>query len=94
MSSSISRTILAAIAVAAALGGIALINPAHKGREDVAFLERLAVTVERAQKIPPDTREYLAKVAGRHEAPLADSQLDLKRQEALVRIKAAMRASE
>ncbi|MCC6778823.1 MAG: hypothetical protein IT537_19720 [Hyphomicrobiales bacterium] len=92
-SSSISGTILAAVLVAVAIAGIALLNPAHNAREDVAFLERLAVTVERAERIPADTRDYLTKVAGRHEAPLADSQLDMKRREALIRIKAAMRAS-
>jgi hypothetical protein len=94
MMSSISRTAFAAIAVASALGGVALLNPAHKGREDVAFLERLAFTVERAQKIPPETRDYLTKVTGRHNAPLADIRLDLKRQEALVRIKTAMRTPD
>lgn len=84
------RLIFGAIALAGAIGGAAALNPGSKAREDVAFLERLASTVERAQVIPPETHEFVAKITARHDARLADARLDLRRRGALVRIRAVM----
>ena len=44
----------------------------NKPNEDVAFLERVASTVERAQVLAPETREYLTALAGRHQSELAN----------------------
>ena len=63
-----------------------------ESNEDVAFLERVASTVERAQVIAPETREYLSKLTSCHQSPLADRELDLRRQMALDRISAAKRS--
>jgi hypothetical protein len=79
------------VALAGAIGGSIAFTPMHKPNEDVAFLERVASTVERAQVIPPESREYLSKLTSRHQSPLASAQLDLRRQGALERI---MRVSE
>ena len=80
-----------AVALVGAIGGSIAFTPIHKPNEDVAFLERVASTVERAQVIAPDSREYLSKLASRHQSPLANAQLDLRRQSALERI---MRATQ
>ena len=80
------------VAVAGAIGGSVAFTPIHKPNEDVAFLERVASTVERAQVITPETREYLSKLTSRHQSSLADLQLDLRRQRALDRISVAKRS--
>jgi hypothetical protein len=79
------------VALAGAIGGSIAFFPMHKPNEDVAFLERVASTVERAQVIAPESREYLSKLTGRHQSPLASAQLDLRRQKAIERI---MRATQ
>lgn len=79
------------VALAGAIGGSIAFVPMHKPHEDVAFLERVAFTVERAQVIAPESREYLSQVTSRHQSPLANGQLDLRRQKALERI---MRATQ
>ena len=80
------------VALAGAIGGSVALTPIHKPNEDVAFLERVASTVERAQVIAPETREFLSKLTSRHQSPLADRELDLRRQMALDRISAAKRS--
>ena len=80
------------VALAGAIGGSIVFIPIHRSNEDVAFLERVASTVERAQVIAPETREYLSKLTSRHQSPLADRELDLRRQMALDRISAAKRS--
>jgi hypothetical protein len=82
------------VALAGAIGGSIAFTPIHKPNEDVAFLERVASTVERAQVIAPETREYLSKLTSRHQSPLADPQLDLRRQKALDRISVAKRSPD
>ena len=79
MTNGIAQVVIG-IALAAAIGGLAALNPGHKPHEDVAYLERLAATVERAKILAPDTREQLSKLTNRYETLLSDAQLDLKRQ--------------
>jgi hypothetical protein len=78
------------IALAAAIGGVAALNPGYKPHEDVAYLERVAATVERAKVLAPETRDQLSKLTSRYETLLSDTQLDLKRQKALGRIRTVM----
>ena len=80
------------VALAGVIGGSIAFTPIHRSNEDVAFLERVASTVERAQVIAPETREFLSKLTSRHQSPLADPELDLRRQMALDRISAAKRS--
>ncbi len=78
------------IALTATIGGVAALTPGSKPHEDVAYLERLAATVERAKVLAPDTRAQLSKLTNRYETLLSDAQLDLKRQKALGRIRTVM----
>ena len=78
------------IVLTAAIGGVAAVKPGYKPHDEVAYLERLAATVERAKVLAPDTREQLSKLTSRYEILLSDSQLDLKRQKALGRIRTVM----
>jgi hypothetical protein len=48
MTNGIAQVVIG-IALAAAIGGVAALNPGNKPHEDVAYLERLAATVERAK---------------------------------------------
>jgi hypothetical protein len=80
------------VALAGAIGASIAFAPINKPNEDVAFLERIASTVERAQVIAPESREYLSKLTSRHQTPLASGQLDLRRQRALERIMRATRS--
>ena len=89
MASGITQLVIGA-ALAAAIVGASALNTRHRPNDDVAFLERLAVTVERAKELAPDTRDYVAGIAGRYEARLSDAQLDLRRQKALGRIMAVV----
>jgi hypothetical protein len=81
--------LLVGLAIAVATGTSLALTPLHRPHEDVAFLERVAVTVERAKVIAPDTRDYLSELTNRHRSTLADGALDAKRQKALARITAA-----
>ena len=56
MTNGIAQVVIG-IALAATIGGVAALNPGNKPHEDVAYLERLAATVERAKVLAPDTRE-------------------------------------
>jgi len=85
MARGITQLVIGAALVAAIVGASAL-NSRHRPNEEVAFLERLAVTVERAQMLAPETRDYVSGIAGRHQSALSDPQLDLRRQKALARI--------
>ena len=78
--------LLVGIAIAVATGTSVALTPIHRPSEDVAFLERVAATVERAKVIAPDTRDYLAGLASRHQSRLADAQLEVRRQKAIERI--------
>jgi hypothetical protein len=89
MTNGIAQVVIG-IALAATIGGVAALNPGNKPHEDVAYLERLAATVERAKVLAPDTREQLSKLTNRYETLLSDAQLDLKRQNALGRIRTVM----
>ena len=76
-----------------AQSAVQLLSPRiHKSNEDVAFLERVASTVERAQVIAPETREYLSKLTSRHQSPLADRGTGPQAAKALDRISAAKRS--
>ena len=55
MTNGIAQVVIG-IALAAAIGGVAALNPGNKPHEEVAYLERLAATVERAKVLAPDTR--------------------------------------
>ena len=70
-----------------------VLTPIQRPQEDVAFLERVAVSVERAKVIAPDTRDYLSELASRHQSRLRDGKLDARRQKALERITAAASAA-
>ena len=85
MTNGIAQVVIG-IALAATIGGVAALNPGNKPHEEVAYLERLAATVERAKVLAPDTRAQLSKLTNRYETLLSDAQLDLKRQKALGRI--------
>jgi hypothetical protein len=85
--------LLVGLIMAAATGTSVALTPIQKPNEDVAFLERVAASVERAQDIAPDTRDYLSELARRHRSALADSKLDLQRRKALERITAAAQSS-
>jgi hypothetical protein len=89
MTNGITQVVIG-ITLTAAIGSVAVLNPGSKPREDVAYLERLAATVERAKILAPDTREQLFKLTNRYETLLSDAQLDLKRQKALGRIRTVM----
>jgi hypothetical protein len=80
--------LLVGIAIAVATGTSVALTPIHRPNEDVAFLERVAATVERAKVIAPDTRDYLSGLTSRHQVRLADGQLDVRRQKAIERITA------
>jgi|SRR5882724_1901281 len=81
--------LLVGLAIAVATGTSVALTPIHRPNEDVAFLERVAATVERAKIIAPDTRDYLSALTSRHQSTLADDGLDLRRQNALARITVA-----
>ena len=81
MARGITQLVVGAALVAAIVG-----SSRHRPNEEVAFLERLAVTVERAQMLAPETRDYVSSIAGRHQSALSDPQLDQRRQKALARI--------
>jgi hypothetical protein len=87
MARGVTQLVIGAALVAAIVGGSAL-NSKHRPNEEVAFLERLAVTVERAQVLAPETRDYVSSIAGKHQSALSDPRLDLRRQKALARITA------
>jgi len=90
MANGITKLIIGA-GIAAAIVGFSPVKPAHKADDDVAFLERLASTVERAKALGPDTRDYVSRVTSSYKTPLSDAQLDLRRQKALARIVAVVR---
>jgi len=81
--------LLVGLAMAVATGTSVALAPIHKPNEDLAFLERVATTAERANVIAPDTRDYLSGLISRHRFTLADHTLDLRRQKAIERITAA-----
>lgn len=81
--------LLVGLAIAVVTGTSVALTPIHRPSEDVAFLERIAATVERAKVIAPDTRDYLSELTNRHRSALADGALDVRRQRALERITAA-----
>jgi hypothetical protein len=82
---------IARLVIGAALAtAIVIFIAPHKPNDDVALLERLASTVERAQTLPPDTRDYVSQVTSRYKTRLSDVQLDLRRQKALARIVAVV----
>jgi hypothetical protein len=81
--------LLVGIAIAVATGTSVALTPIHRPNEDVAFLERVAATVERAKVVAPDTRDYLSGLTSRHQSRLTDGQLDVRRQKAIERITAA-----
>src|SRR5262245_50635339 len=74
------------VALVAAIVASSALNSRQRPSDEVAFLERLAVTVERAQVLAPETRDYVASVASRHQSALSDHRLDRRRQKALARI--------
>jgi hypothetical protein len=78
------------IALVGAIGVSLVFGPVKSPHEEVAFLERIATAVERAQTLPPQTRDQISVLANRHRLPLADQRLELRRQRALERIMAAM----
>ena len=53
MTNGIAQVVIG-IALAAATGGVAALNPGYKPHEDVAYLERVATTVERAKVLAPE----------------------------------------
>ena len=80
------------LALAGMIGGSVALSPVHeRGDENVVFLERVALAVERVEALAPQTREYLFELTSRHQHPLADMRLEHRRQEALERIVVAMR---
>ncbi len=85
--------LLLGLAIAVATGTSVALTPIQRPQEDVAFLERVAVSVERAKVIAPDTRDYLSGLASRHQSRLRDGKLDARRQKALERITAAASAA-
>jgi hypothetical protein len=85
--------LLVGLIMVAATGTSVALTPIQKPNEDVAFLERVAASVERAQDVAPDSRDYLSELARRHRSALADSKLDLRRRKALERITAATNAA-
>jgi hypothetical protein len=93
MANGITQLLIGATLAAAIVGSTAL-NAKHRPNDDVAFLEKLAVTVERAKVLAPDTREYVSGVTSRYQARLSDAQLDLRRQKALARIMTVMRSAD
>ena len=86
--------LLVGLAIAIATGTSVALTPIHKPHDDVVFLERVAVSVERAKVIAPDTRDYLSALASRHRSRLSDGRLDVRRQKALARITAAIQSAD
>jgi hypothetical protein len=89
MANGITQLVVGTVLAAVIVASVAL-NPRHKPNNDVAFLERLASTVERAKVLAPDTRDFVSQVTSRYKTPLWDAELDLRRQEALARIVAVV----
>lgn len=85
--------VVVGVAIAVAIGASVVLTPIHRPKEDVAFLERVAATVERAKVIAPETRDYLSDLTSRHQSQLFNDQLDLRRQKALERIMAVTRSA-
>ena len=83
--------VVVGVAIAVAIGASIALAPLPRPKEDVAFLERVAATVERAKVIAPETRDYLSHLTSRHQSQLFNDQLDLRRQKALERILAVTR---
>jgi hypothetical protein len=86
--------LLVGLAVACAVCLTVALTPVHGPNEDVAFLERVAATVERAEVVAPETRAFLLELARRHRSSLAEPELDLRRREALARITAATQQAD
>ena len=82
------------IALVGAIGASLVCAPVKSPREEVAFLERIAAAVERAQTLPSQTREQISALTDRHRLPLADERLEQRRRKALERIMAAMLPTE
>jgi hypothetical protein len=78
------------IGLVGAIGASLALSPVKRPHEQVAFLERIATAVERAQTLPPQTRDQISALTDRHQLPLADEQLEVRRRKALERIMAAM----
>jgi hypothetical protein len=89
MANGITKLIIGA-GIAAAIIAFSPVKPTHQANDDVAFLERLASTVERAQVLAPDTREYISQVTSGYKTRLSDAELELRRQKALARIAAVV----
>jgi hypothetical protein len=86
--------LIAGLAVVAAIGLSVALNPVQRPNEDVAFLEHVAATAERAQVVAPETRAFLVELTKRHRSTLAEPELDLRRREALARIVAMTRQAD
>jgi hypothetical protein len=86
--------LIVGLAVAAAVGLTVVLTPVHRPNEDVAFLERVAATVEVAEVVSPETRAFLIELTKRHRSSLAEPELDLRRRDALDRIITATRQAD
>ncbi len=86
--------LIVGLAVAGAVGLTVVLTPVHRPNEDVAFLEHVAATAERAEVVAPETRAFLIELTKRHRSSLAEPELDLRRREALARIIAATRQAD
>src|SRR5437899_1458419 len=94
MANGVIQLIVIGLAIAGAIGAWVALNPVYGPNEDVSFLEQVAATVGRARVIAPETRDFLVELTKRHQARLAEPQLDLRRREALKRIVAATRRTD
>jgi hypothetical protein len=89
MQKSVARSAIA-LALAGILGSAVALKPAQRPEHAAAFLERVALRVERAQMLAPETRDYLAALAARHAAPATDKADEARRQRAAARLATAI----
>jgi hypothetical protein len=59
---------------------------------DIAMLERLAPRIERAQLLAPETREAITRLLDRVNQSASDTRHDARRQRAVERVAAALKA--
>jgi hypothetical protein len=92
--STIRAILIIVFACGAVIGSAALIGNRSAARDDIAFLERLAVNIEHVSAVAPETRDQLSAMMQRHATPVLDPRLEQRRQKALMRLKLALRPGD
>ncbi len=87
---------LAALAALVAVACLVSLPSPNNALQDVAWLERLAPQIERAQGLSPDAREAIGRVTARTSAlaELSNPSQEARRKAAIEQIAGAMKAKE